>query len=412
MNSTSSKALAKAIGSEFELLHCCARTDLDAATIERVKQLLKTNINFADLLTLAGQHRVKPLLYHSLVKYFPKLLDHPEFKQLQQQCRRTSLHNMYLMQELLDVAEELEKHGIQAISFKGPILANIYGDLSLRQIKDLDFIVLESDFQKTVEILVSKGYKLMFQMPWETHLASPVKRLTGTHSIDLHRDIVPKHLSCFNDSSELWNYIKPCSFLGRKAYTFTPDILLFILCLNGTKEGWFRLNRICDVAELVRAHPTMDWQHIVAMATQLGIRRLLFLGLFLAHDLLGTTLPAEILDKIHADSAVQVLAVKVKTKLESCSPTVEPKEIERSLFHIRTRERWSDKIHSLLGLLSHSGWMTVTKNDRQFLALPPQLSFLYVFIRPIRILMTYSKVALASRSGITASSTGNKYRDR
>ncbi len=392
MNGTLSQALAKESNSEFELLQCCARTYLDATTLERVKVLLATTIDFADLFTLADQHRVKPLLYHSLTKHFPELLNRSELKPLQQQCCRTSLHNMYLMNELLDIAEEFENHGVQAISFKGPILANIYGDLSLRQIKDLDFLVLESDFQKSVDILVAKDYKPHIQVSWETHLVSPVRSLTGGHSIDLHRDIVPKHLSCFKDSDELWGYIEPRFFMNRKVYTFTPDMLLFILCLNGTKEGWFRLNRICDVAELVRAQPNMDWQRIIGMANQFGSKRLLFLGLFLAHTLSGAPLPTEIVDKIKADSAVPVLAAKVKAQLASSSPPVEPGEIERSLFHIRTRERWSNKIRTFLGLLSHSGWMTITDNDREFLALPAQLSFLYVFIRPIRILQTYFKV--------------------
>lgn len=392
MSSTLSQTLANKIDSEFELLQCCARTHLDEITIERVTALLTTNINFATLIAIADQHRVKPLLYHTLVRHFPKSLERPELKQLQQQCRRNSFHNMYLMHELLAISEELDAHGIQAVSFKGPILAHIYGDLSLRQIKDLDFIVLEADFLKSVDVLVSKGYKLKIQVPWETHLMSPMESLTGTHSVDLHRDIVPKHLSCFKDSGELWSYIEPRFFLGKKVYTFTPDMLLFILCLNGTKEGWFRLNRICDVAELVRAHANMDWQRIVEMANRLGCKRLLLLGLHLAHTLLGAPLPTKILNEIDVDSTVQALAEKVKSQLESSSPTVEPGEIERSLFHIKTRERWSDKIRSFLGLVSYSGWMTVTDNDRQFLALPSQLSFLYVLIRPIRILSKYAKL--------------------
>ena len=392
MNSTNNQTCIRKKVSEFQLLQYCARTHLDATAIDQVNSLLKTNIHFADLLTLADQHRVKPLLHHNLAKYFPETLARSELKPLQQQCRRTSLHNMYLMQELLDITAVLEKHGIQAISFKGPLLAKIYGDLSLREIKDLDFIVLPSDFQKAVDVLTGKGYGLMLQVPWETHLASPVKSLTGTHSIDLHRDIVPKHLSCFKDSGELWNHVEPCFVLGRKAYGFTPDMLLFILCLNGTKESWFRLSRICDVAELVRAHPTMDWKRIVEMANRSGSRRLLFLGLCLAHQLLDAPLPAEIVNEINSDLAVKPLTAEVKKRLEASSLTVEPGEIERSLFHIKTRERWRDKIRSFLGLMAHSGWMNVTDNDRDFLALPAQLSFLYVFIRPIRILQTYVKV--------------------
>jgi hypothetical protein len=370
---------------EFELLLCCSRTEIDSVTVQRLRELVGDKLDFPKLTHLAGQHRVKPLLYHNLVKYAPEAFGDPCLEELQQQCRRISLRNMFLMKELVSITTMLENEGVQVISFKGPVLADIYGDLCLRQISDLDFLVLERDFQKATNFLVGQGYEMKIQVPWETHLTSPSR----VYSIDLHQDVVPKHLSCFKDSAYIFREIVVHYICGQKVYTFKPEIMLFILCLNGTKEGWCRLSRICDVAELVRAYPDLDWADILEMSESLGSKRLILMGLLLASLLLGVTMPEIVWRESHADSSLWKLVDKVITDLFSSEQPKEPGEVQRSLFYIELQKRWRDKISAALGLLNHSGWLNVTDNDREFFHLPAQLSFLYLFIRPFRVYAKY-----------------------
>jgi hypothetical protein len=370
---------------EFELLLCCSRTKLDSVTVQRLGELLGHKLDFSKLVHLAGQHRVKPLLYRNLAKYAPEVLSDPCLKELQQQCRSLSLRNMFLMKELVSITTMLESEGIQIVSFKGPVLANIYGDLCLRQISDLDFLVSENEFEKTTEILVDQGYEMKIQVPWETHLISQNR----AYSIDLHRDIVPKHLSCFKDSTYLFRAIEPHCIYGQKIYTFKPEFMLFILCLNGTKEGWCRLSRVCDVAELVRAYPALDWNNILEMSKSLGSKRMILMGLLLASHLLGVAMPEIVWQVSQADSSLQKLVNKVTTDLSSSEEPKEPGEVQRSLFYISLQERWIDKVRTALGLLDHSGWLKITDNDREFFQLPAPFSFLYLFLRPFRVYAKY-----------------------
>ena len=145
----------------------------------------------------------------------------------------------------------------------------------------LDLLVEEQNFQKALDLLVSQGYQPIVQVPWEFHLASS----NGDYSIDLHREIVPKHLSCSLSSNYIWEHLQSFPLLGTTIPTLTPEACLLILCLNGTKEYWQRLNRICDVAELIRAHPNMDWQEVLQQAEKMGFKRVIFLGLLLAVQL-------------------------------------------------------------------------------------------------------------------------------
>src|SRR5207253_975904 len=78
---------------------------------------------------------------------------------------------------------------------------------------------------------------------------------------------------------------------GRPWPAFAPARLLLILCVHGANHCWLRLNWLCDVAELLRRNPALDWPALAAEAERWGCRRILTLGLLLAHDLLDAPLP-------------------------------------------------------------------------------------------------------------------------
>ena len=74
---------------------------------------------------------------------------------------------------------------------------------------------------------------------------------------------------------------------------------------------------LCDIAELIRAHPQMDWQRLLEQAKTSGSKRMLLLGLFLANDLLRTDLPDDVWQRIQAAPKVQLLAQQVRAQLSA-----------------------------------------------------------------------------------------------
>lgn len=377
---------ATTVSSEMELLLCCARTEIEGKTVERIKCLLDRGIDFEELTALTSKHRVKPLLHHNLNKHASDKVSQSYLRQIKQDCRHNSWRNMSLMNQLTEILELLEANGIKAIAFKGPVLAaSAYGNLSLRRIKDLDLLVEELDFQRTVDLFIGLGYKLIVKAAWEFHLESS----DGSYSIDLHREIIPQHLSCPEISDYAWKNLEYFSFQGQKIPTLTPEACLLILCLNGTKDYWQRLNRVCDVAELIRSQPNLDWQEVWKQAERMGFKRLLFLSLFFARNLLGAKIPDFIEQKMQLDPALDSLALKVYKKL--FSRTWKPCEtVESTVFHIKNREQWRDKIQCFWSLIKLSDGMNPSQNDRDFLPLPKSLHFTYYLIRPFRIIGKYT----------------------
>ncbi|BAZ11075.1 hypothetical protein NIES4071_29000 [Calothrix sp. NIES-4071] len=377
---------------ELELLLCCTRTKIDDKIAERIKILVKQDIDWQYLVQTAMTHGVMPLLYWNLKNTCPESVPNHALNFIRKVAQHNSGNNLILTQELVNVLRLFQTHQIPALPFKGPLLAtSVYGNLSLRYISDLDILVSQENFQKAADLLVAQGYKYCEEanVRWESHLIKD----DGIHNIDLHCEIVPRHLSCSISENYWWENTEPFSLAGLTVPNLLPEAQFFLICLNGNKECWKSLNRICDVAEVIRAYPQMDWQEILDKADKLRCKRLVALALFLAKDLLQAPVPEAVLERIQLYPKVKVLAQQITQQLfvESNERIL---EVHRCLFHIKTRENLQSKIQVLVDLMNYSGWLQPTEKDLDLVKLPKNFYFLYYLVRPIRVFQKYQRTLL------------------
>jgi hypothetical protein len=371
---------------EVDLLLCCARTCLDAKRADQVRALLHSKIDWPYLLRTAAAHGVTPLLYSHLHKTFPDLIPASILDQLHNQFLANAGHNIFLTAELLKLLRLFETNGIPAIPFKGPILAaSVYGDLALRTFSDLDIVVHRGDIQKAKALLLSQGYRLNISLTPEQKIVFLESDLEGWFIRDDGRVLVeiqwgePKDFPFQVDSESFWAHLEKASLESRTFLTFSPEDLLVILSMHGAIHCWERLNWICDLAELISSYEGWNWNGLINEAERKGWRRILFLALFLAHDLLQAVIPEQIRQKVQADSSLPLLADQVRKRLfqENYGSIG---TLENIFFHLKLTERFQDRIGYCLRLALHP-----TVVDWQAFPLPPSLFFLYHLIHPIRV---------------------------
>ena len=76
------KELARTSRPEIELLLCCARTQIDPMTVERIKVLLQQDIDWTYLIQTSACHGVMPLLYRSVNATCPEAVPRAILSQL------------------------------------------------------------------------------------------------------------------------------------------------------------------------------------------------------------------------------------------------------------------------------------------------------------------------------------------
>ena len=391
MSNIGNNASISDVRPEAELLLCCARTRLDAEQTVRIKSLLQQKLDWEYLLRAATQHGVMPLLYSHLSAICPEAVPEVYFKRLQDLFRRNTARNLFLTGELNKILRLFASHGIAAMPYKGPALAvSIYGDLALRQFSDLDILVRRDDVARASELLVALGFQPHFKLTGNQVAAfvrlgyvQLFERDNGKNVVELHWAIVPRFFSFSLQTERLFQRLTQIDLAGHQVLAPAPEDLLLILCVHGAKDMWERLEWVCGIAELVRGNQVMNWEQVLEQARELDSERMLFLGLLLAHDLLGAALPGEVWQKIEATPAVKSLAAQVRKNLfQENRPA--PKVTERVSFHLRARERLRDRMRYCVRLA-----LTTTPVDWAILPLPSSLTFLYSLLRPIRLVKKY-----------------------
>ena len=360
--------LGAGMKSEAKLLLYCARTQVEVVNTERITVFLRDNIDWDYLTRIASNHNLVPLMYRSLEAVDPIALPETVRKEFKKQIQVSVQGNLFLTEELLHLLALFDQYGIPVIPYKGPILASsVYGDLALRPFNDLDIFVHERDVLQAMDLLISCGYQLIRPKSVaqiERNLQSRrinqlIKKSLWAYQlvlwhperqgvVELHWRITPRYVFP-NNPEQLWEDLKPVKLGGATILSFSPENLLWFLCVHGAKHQWKRLSWLCDLAELVRAHPRLNWEQIIAQAAKLGIERRLYLGLFLANYLLEAPIPRTIETKIHTTSQLKALAQQVIEKVfDDTEQIVRFPYLERFAFQLRAMDRMVDRGRYLL----------------------------------------------------------------
>ena len=375
---------------EIDLLLCCARTSLSSEKIYQIRALLDSRIDWPYLIRIAEVQGLLPLLYFNLKRTLPDLVPGSILHQLHVRFLANAGRNLFLTQQLIKILDLFQTNAISAIPFRGPTLAVfLYGDLALRSFGDLDILVRRQDIKTAKALLISHGYRLDLSLTQEQEIAflhsdseGWFVRHDGQVRVEVHWG-EPKDFPFTLDLEPFWERLERSSFEGRMVLSFPPEDMLLLLCVHGAEHCWERLIWVCDLTELLRVHTGMDWSRLMNQAEVLGCRRTLFLGLFLACDLLGTTVPAEISKRIQIDSSVRSLAGQIHERL-SQKENGPIGTWERSLFNLKVTEHLWHRISYCLRIAFHP-----TVVDWEALPLPPSLFFLYHLIHPLRVAGKY-----------------------
>lgn len=345
---------------EARLLLGCARLPIGPDMRAEILGRLGPDLDWDYLRGLASRHALFPLLHRNLEAIAPSLIPRPFFVELWAHHEKLRLRNTSLAEELLNILGLLDANGIPAIPFKGPALAAaVYGDLALRQFRDLDILIRPEDLPAAKELLKTRGYKPDHEL--NPTLEAAFLRSKAAHHlvmaqcddsmlVELHWKTDADHPLEEAADGAWWAGLGESDLDGGRVRCFAPRELLLILCLHGSKHHWSSLAWLVDVAELIRQQPGMDWDWVVARAGKMRSLRRLALGLCLAHRLLDAPLPDEVLQRVQPTPGVEALAARI-TRMIFDPEAVEPGPLQRLRLDLSLREGLGQKLSYGFNLL-------------------------------------------------------------
>lgn len=386
--SESSKNPWESAQPEIQILLACCRTILDEKWASRIKGLVRQEISWDRTLFLAAGHGVAALLHRNLSLVCPNEVPPEVLKRLRDDAHRVASRSVVLATELLSIIDLLAANSISSMPYKGPALAcQVYGDFRLRNFIDLDVLIQQSDLGKARSVLKDAGFKAKIEMTEAKERAilksecdESFTSNKGKILLELHWAITPPFFSFPLKTEELFERATSIELLGKKVLAPAIEDLLLILCVNGTKDKWGRLEFVCRVAELVLRYPNLDWDITFARARELGAERMLLLGLFLTQHILETPLPEHVAQRTKESPILKRLAGEVWDSLFN-RPEKPHGQFELALFRLRSREHLRDRV-----TYCFKRALAPTYQDLEGLSLPPSLEFLYPLVRPFRLI--------------------------
>jgi hypothetical protein len=372
---------------EWRFLARCIATQCGGDAVRPA--LDAAGLNWPKIIRLAEMHCVTPLLAAAVLANIVQNVAPDAVADLKNRFRDCSQRGMSFVIELRGVVACLKNAGIRCIPLKGPVLmVGSYKRIGLRHFDDLDVLVAPADVPGAFAALATIGYT-GWNMPEEwiaSHLNTESEHQVGCDErgflIDLHWGMGRKYFTVPVDFDELWARATRTRLIGTPVPDLSPEDKVLYLCYHGGRHLFGRLSWVCDVAATVAAHPRLDWDALMAQATRMGARRLTLVGLFIAQEMLGCELPESIQRLIDEEPAARALGVTiVRGMFKEQNPASSLRQqIEASLFHLRVRERTSDRLRYLY-------WASAPNlRDWGDTRLPRSRRFLFMFSRPLRLL--------------------------
>jgi hypothetical protein len=376
---------------EKRLLVAGARTKVEPPVVDEIRELCAAALDWEFLVNESAVNSILPLVARNISAVAADIAPAKHVERLTKGARANALRCLSLTAELIRVIDLLHGAGVQAMPYKGPVLAvDAYGDVTLREFEDLDIIVRQRDMARADEVVKKLGYRP--NHPWIFAPGAASAVVPGEYDyrdegrgmiVEFHTEFTLRHFPVPPDVGEMSKRLMSVTISGHEIPTFCPEDMLSLLCVHGSKDYWERISWIADVAEFLRSHPRLNWDLVLSQAESLQAGRMLNLGLALATGMLGALLPAEISARVQRDSVAGDIASEIAQR-----------HLIREAPDRGAGERFRYRRRMVAGGIA--GWryslrLTTQPADEDSAAmqLPRALAPFYLLLRPFRLLRQY-----------------------
>jgi len=346
------------------------------------------------LIEQAGREGLLGLLAARLTEARPPGVPQEAMAELARLRRLSAQRNLRMTGQLVRILEVFERHGIEALPVKGPLLAqDLYGDPTVRMSCDLDILVRPRDAAAARRVLLDNGFEdvgsynerllRLGAREGEVHL----RRRDGQPMVDLHWRLTVGHSAREMSADRLLAAARPIRVLGRAVRAPGAADQLLLTALHASRHEWRPLELRLAVAVQVGRLPKAAWPELCDCARELGCLRRVLVGVAHACRPFPVAVPAEVLRGLARDPIAPGYARYLREVTgDADAGRPGPRDHLATLWwRVRSEDRGRDAVDHLVmrGLRPGPG-------DWDAVRLPERLEWLYWPVRPTRLLAKYA----------------------
>jgi len=258
------------ISNEHKILACAGQMEPGENDLQKLRGYMSTVRDTKRLIDQAVKEGMAGFLYKTLLKAGILESLNPHHKQrLYTTYYLTIRHNLKLIHALNEILCPLAQKQIQVILMQGiSLLQQVYRDIGLRPMKDMDLWVLPNQYPDLVDCLVRQGYERNSFYP-NTFNKGEIVLDIHTHFLWADR-IKSRDLLIKKGQEKIFKNAQLINVENKSALCLNPSDQFFYLSLHALKHNLERLIWLVDIRNLVAEWEHIDWRALMLRAEELG----------------------------------------------------------------------------------------------------------------------------------------------
>ena len=326
--------MAPSLSREFLLAAACTIWPPSDRRSDAIRQAAAGGLDWDRFLRVVVRHRVVGLVHDGLTRARPEVP--PAIaREIGAQAAALVRQNLAQAVEGLRLQRLFAEADLPVVFVKGTPLAILaYGDLGLRHGRDLDLVVHPESTLAAAALLESSGYRRS-EPPASFNEAQTRMWLLRCKELRyVHEErwlVVELHSRLFDNPRLMANIsvTDPLRIVGVTEgfglQTFGEGDLFAYLCAHGAFHCWFRLKWLADIGALLTRQPEDGVERLYRAADARGVGRSAAQAILLCRQLLGMTLPDQLVTALHKNTAVRWLeAIAMQAITADLEPTEQP----------------------------------------------------------------------------------------
>ncbi|MBW2557425.1 MAG: nucleotidyltransferase family protein [Deltaproteobacteria bacterium] len=279
---------------EQKILACSAELYPDSYQQQKLQRLMLRCMDVDHLIGTAFDGGLAGFLYKSLTKSnLLDILDKRQVETLRNLYHGNVVFNLKLLHDFKEILHQLNQKKIKVIPLKGIILLKqVYHDIGLRQLTDIDLWIPGRDHREIIQTLTALGY--------QSDPAYPGTFRRRRTTIDLHSHILgaerigARKFILARGQSHFYTNARSMDFEGEDVLSLNKYDQVIILSLHALKHNAERMIWLVDIKGLLADWKKSDWEALINRVRYMGQEKSVSYIFFLIRHLFDFFFPPEV----------------------------------------------------------------------------------------------------------------------
>jgi hypothetical protein len=278
---------------EYQILLTASDIEPDGEQKRKLLELISYHFDEDRLVEMAVREGVAGLLYKNLKKIgVLGYLGHGQIEKLQSFYYFAARLNLRLLHDLKEILRKLNQSKTRVVLLQGiHLLQQIYQDVGLRPLTDIDVWVLPEDFKAVDKTLRKLGYHKDSVYPKTFKRDSTIIDV-NTHILWADR-IRSRRFLIEASQEDIYEKCRVVDIESETVDCLSRVDQIIYLSLHAFKHNLNRLIWLVDIKNLLKGWKPSDWAALAKRSRELGIKHVVRYILFYLDHLFGCELPAD-----------------------------------------------------------------------------------------------------------------------